>query len=95
VIFILQEALSNVRKHAQAHRVDIDIDNHDDFVMRISDDGCGFDAAVLAARQARHVGMSIMQERASRINARIQIENRDGGGTTVTLTLPHTERQAA
>ncbi|MDC7715042.1 type IV pili methyl-accepting chemotaxis transducer N-terminal domain-containing protein [Vogesella sp. LYT5W] len=95
VIFILQEALSNVRKHAQAHRVDIDIDNHDDFVMRISDDGCGFDAAVLAARQARHVGLSIMQERASRINARIQIENRVGGGTTVTLTLPHTERQAA
>lgn len=95
VIFILQEALSNVRKHAQANRVDIDINNQDDFVMRISDDGCGFDAAMLAARQARHVGISIMQERASRINAHIRIDSRDGGGTTVTLTLPHTERQAA
>ena len=94
VIFILQEALSNVRKHAQAQRVDVNISNEDDFVMTIADDGCGFDDVLVQARKARHVGLSIMQERAARIRASIHISPRAGSGTVVTLTLPRTERQA-
>ena len=94
VIFILQEALSNVRKHAQAQRVEVNISNEDDFVMTIADDGCGFDDAQVQARKARHVGLSIMQERAARIRASIHISPRAGSGTVVTLTLPRTERQA-
>ena len=94
VIFILQEALSNVRKHAQAQRVEVNIRNEDDFVMTIADDGCGFDDTLVQARKARHVGLSIMQERAARIRASIHISPRAGSGTVVTLTLPRTERQA-
>jgi len=94
VIFILQEALSNVRKHAKATRVELNIRNEDDFVMTIADDGCGFDDALVQARKARHVGLSIMQERAARIRASIHISPRAGSGTVVTLTLPRTERQA-
>ncbi|WP_230371356.1 GAF domain-containing sensor histidine kinase [Paludibacterium denitrificans] len=95
VIFILQEALSNVRKHAHAQRVDIRIRNEEDFVMEIADDGCGFDDNLMQVRKNRHVGLSIMQERAARIHANIQFTPRAGSGTIVTLTLPRTERQAA
>ncbi|WP_174874312.1 type IV pili methyl-accepting chemotaxis transducer N-terminal domain-containing protein [Vogesella oryzae] len=95
VIFILQEALSNVRKHAQAEHVSIDIRNEADFVMTIRDDGCGFDQQRFEARKARHVGLSIMQERAARIHGRIAIRPLPGSGTEVCLTLPQTERQAA
>lgn len=95
VIFILQEALSNVRKHAQAHRVQVDIHNDADFRMHIRDDGRGFDQALVASRRASHVGLSIMQERAARIHGQIHIQHHAGGGTEISLLLPHTERHAA
>ena len=92
VIFILQEALSNVRKHAQATQVEIDIDNQDDFNLRIVDNGVGFDAQSVAHKQSRHVGTSIMQERARQIHAHIQITSQVGQGTQVQLTLPNAQR---
>lgn len=95
IIFILQEALSNIRKHAQAHRVQVDIHNDADFVMAIRDDGCGFDEATVETRKNRHVGLSIMQERAARIHSQVIIRSHPSGGTDVCLTLPRTERQAA
>ena len=94
VIFILQEALSNVRKHAQASHVDVRIRNDADLVMTVTDNGCGIDLAEMQSRQARHVGMSIMQERARRIHASIRIEHVPQGGTRVTLHLPEKERNA-
>lgn len=95
LIFILQEALSNVRKHAQAQRVRIEILNHADFSMSIRDDGCGFDEEVVATRRSSHVGLSIMQERAARIRSQISIHPHPHGGTEVQLLLPQSERQAA
>lgn len=94
VVFILQEALSNVRKHAQAQRVQVAVHNLEDFVLAIVDDGCGFDAQAIEARRARHVGMTIMHERASRIGAVIDIQSRPGEGVCVTLTLPKEKRIA-
>ena len=95
VIFILQEALSNVRKHAHARRVTVEIHNDADFCMLIRDDGCGFDEDLVASRRASHVGLSIMQERATRIHGQISVQAHQDGGTEVSLLLPHTERQAA
>ena len=92
VIFILQEALSNVRKHAQATLVVIDIDNQTDFNLRIMDNGVGFDAQSVAHKQSRHVGTSIKQERARQIHAHIQITSQVGQGTQVQLTLPNAQR---
>ena len=91
-IFILQEALSNVRKHAQAHQVEIDIQNHEDFNMLIKDDGVGFDAQAIAHKKSRHVGTSIMTERAAQIHAHIHITSHVGQGTQVQLTLPNAQR---
>lgn len=92
-IFILQEALSNVRKHAQASNVDIRIDNGDDLLMTITDDGIGIDPKLVAERQGQHVGLSIMAERASRIGATVKAERASPiGGTRVTLLLPASAR---
>lgn len=96
VLFVLQEALSNVRKHAQASAVTVRIDNRRDFELHISDNGRGFDPAEVAARsEKQHIGLNIMQERAARMHAQLNIDTRSGGGTTVTLTLPRSERQVA
>ena len=96
VLFILQEALSNVRKHAQAGKVKVLLTNHRDFELHIIDDGIGFDPGEAAGREEnKHIGLGIMHERASRINARLDILSTPGCGTHLSLILPQTERQAA
>ncbi|MFG0228292.1 type IV pili methyl-accepting chemotaxis transducer N-terminal domain-containing protein [Achromobacter sp. 413638] len=95
VLFILQEALSNVRKHSEAARVRVEVEDGRDFVLSISDDGQGYDAEEVAARGEAHVGLHIMRERAARLRAVIKLESRPGQGTRVLLTLPGAERLAA
>ncbi len=92
-IFILQEALSNVRKHAHASTVLVSIKNGDSFEMKIMDDGIGIDPQLLESRKQRHVGLSIMRERAQKISARIEIESEPNQGTTVKFILPREVRQ--
>ncbi|WP_244958844.1 type IV pili methyl-accepting chemotaxis transducer N-terminal domain-containing protein [Neisseria shayeganii] len=92
-IFILQESLSNIRKHAHAQNVTVTFDNRQDFVMTITDDGRGFDPADLSKQSGGHVGLNIMRERALRIHARLELDSSAGGGCTrVCLTLPQQER---
>ena len=94
VIFIIQEALSNVRKHARASRVRIEIDNSSDYTVSVIDDGQGLDPAIVAERQRTHVGLNIMRERASRIGATVEIKSVSPSGTCVRLTIPAHERVA-
>ena len=93
-VFILQEALSNIRKHAHAKHAFIHINNsnHGDFIMRIRDDGVGLDADAMASKRARHVGTAIMLERAQLIHAELQLHSQIGEGTVVELILPSKER---
>lgn len=96
VLFILQEALSNVRKHAHAHKVAVRIANRRDFELYIDDDGSGFDPAEAASRgENKHIGLGIMQERAARMKAKLDISSTPGHGTRISLFLPQAERQAA
>lgn len=89
VIFIIQEALSNVRKHAGATSVVVTIQNFDDLRVSIVDDGVGIDDRLVEERKGQHVGLSIMSERASRIGATVTVERASPlGGTRVTLLLP-------
>ncbi|MFD0666707.1 type IV pili methyl-accepting chemotaxis transducer N-terminal domain-containing protein [Ramlibacter sp. MAHUQ-53] len=88
VLHVLQEALSNVRKHAQARRVTIEIHKGDRWRFVVADDGRGFDAA--AERTQMHVGLKIMQERAAHIGATVAIDSRPGEGTRVSLAVPST-----
>ena len=86
VLHVVQEALSNVRKHAEATHVNLEVVKglHWSFVVR--DNGRGF--AVLDEHGESHVGMKIMHERAARIGAKVSVLSVAGQGTTVTLTLP-------
>ncbi|PSJ80712.1 type IV pili methyl-accepting chemotaxis transducer N-terminal domain-containing protein [Neisseria iguanae] len=91
-IFILQESLSNIRKHAQATRVNVSFHNQDDFEMKIQDNGCGFDTADLNDfTENGHVGLNIMFERAQRIHADLNVASQPGQ-TTISLLLTKKER---
>jgi two-component system nitrate/nitrite sensor histidine kinase NarX len=86
VLHVLQEALSNVRKHAQASQVSLDVDKGERWRFTVRDNGRGFDAE--REQGENHVGMKIMRERAERIGARIALASSSAQGTAVVLTLP-------
>jgi two-component system nitrate/nitrite sensor histidine kinase NarX len=90
-LHVLQEALSNVRKHAKASQVQVNIDKHDQWVLRVHDDGIGFDPDNLGSGPD-HIGLHIMRERAARIGASLQVQASPHKGTTVVLTFPSPHR---
>lgn len=94
VLHIVQEALSNARKHAACTRVDVSLEAGRDYRVAIRDDGRGFDPGEAAALED-HVGLRIMRERAARAGGAVCVRSRPGCGAEVTLTLPSTQRQAA
>jgi two-component system nitrate/nitrite sensor histidine kinase NarX len=86
VLHIVQEALSNVRKHAHATSVGVRVRQAPDWTFEVRDDGCGFDAARSSGES--HVGLRIMRERAARIGARLRVDSAQGKGTAVVLVVP-------
>jgi two-component system, NarL family, nitrate/nitrite sensor histidine kinase NarX len=95
LLFIVQEALSNVRKHAGASRVLVRLEDKHDFTLTITDNGTGFDPNYLNTMGESHVGIDIMRERAQRIDAALSLKSVPGSGTTIMLTLPQAQRRAA
>ena len=85
---IMQEALQNTHKHAQATtvRIEWERDGPATWVLRCADDGVGFDL-MRAARQARSVGLLSMRERAELIGGAFDIRSASGQGTTVSVRL--------
>ncbi|MBK7660195.1 MAG: hypothetical protein IPJ28_14125 [Betaproteobacteria bacterium] len=75
VMHILQEALSNVRKHSGARRVDVDLSRGPGHTFTVRDDGCGFDPGAASGGTSDHVGLRIMQERAARIGATLSVRS--------------------
>ncbi len=88
VLHVLQEALSNIRKHAQARHVDARVSSMPQWRFEIRDDGCGFNMQSVENDTRMHVGLQIMRERAATIGARMLIESHPGNGTCVSLELP-------
>jgi len=87
LIRIVQEALSNVRKHAQANHVWVTChEAEDDLWLEIRDDGKGF-APEDVTRPSQH-GLRGMRERADLIGADFQVISRQQGGTTIRVRLP-------
>ncbi|HET9614479.1 MAG TPA: GAF domain-containing protein, partial [Candidatus Limnocylindrales bacterium] len=83
---IAQEALHNVVKHAAARQVELFVDRRGaTIVLRIRDDGKGFDAASVPDG---HLGLAGMRARAEKIGARFGVESRAGEGTTIEVTVP-------
>jgi len=88
---IVQEALTNVAKHAQASHVDVRL-AHDqrNITVTVTDDGRGFDVpqALGQVGPTQSVGLLGMQERVRLLGGRLDIRSHDGGGTIVRVEVP-------
>jgi PAS domain S-box-containing protein len=85
---ITQEALTNVRKHARAEHVKVDLQRVEQgFHIRIADDGVGFDVPARSG-QSGHLGLVAMRERATIAGGWWTVESRPGHGTVVDCWLP-------
>ena len=87
---IVQEALTNVARHAEASQVSVLLEQRGDSVIGIvEDDGQGFDVeGVLTLRQLKRLGLHGMQERASLVGGKLTVESTPGIGTTVFIEIP-------
>ena len=91
LVRVIQEALTNVRKHARANSARIRIaSGPDEIGISIEDKGRGFDPAILTDEMPRF-GVRTMRERVERVGGRFQIESSPGHGTTVRIYLPVVE----
>jgi PAS domain S-box-containing protein len=85
---IAQEAIANIRKHANARLVEVSVHpKGSGAVMRIHDDGRGFDVGSVEPMPG-HLGFSAMRERAEMAGGMWEIESSPGKGTTVEFWLP-------
>jgi len=87
VLHIVQEALSNVRKHAHAAQVSLHVQQQPAWRFEVQDDGIGFNFDNDQLDET-HVGLRIMKERAQRIGADLDIVSTPGHGSSIILTLP-------
>ncbi len=89
LVRIVQEALANVRKHAQAQAVEVRVARVDsELRVSIVDDGRGFDPARTAGRGERRFGLSVMRERAEGIGGSLTLESTPGKGTRIDVAVP-------
>ena len=86
---IIQEALSNARKHAEASRVQISFETQDGRLqMRVEDNGRGFDPAQVMGDGDGHYGLRTMHERAEQLGGQLSVRSAPGAGTCVIADLP-------
>ncbi|MBI3361639.1 MAG: HAMP domain-containing protein [Chloroflexi bacterium] len=87
---IIQEALTNVRKHAAAAHawVRFDLNGGRAISLTVGDDGRGFDPAVTDRDRRPHFGLHTMRERAEAVGGTFAVTSTPGGGTRVVVTLP-------
>ena len=95
---IVQEALQNVLRHAQARHVEVRLTMDQEAVaVRVEDDGRGFDPAVDqaagSAKGGRHMGIRSMRERTELLQGRFSISSLPGQGTVVTAFIPRKHKE--
>lgn len=96
IMHVVQEALSNTRKHAQATHVSVTVYRQfGELEIEIRDNGVGFDPVNEPKVMSDwHVGLKIMLERTDRIGGECRITSKTGEGTRVKLRLPPNRKEA-
>ena len=85
---VAQEALRNAERHAQASRIYIQLDDADnELVLRITDDGIGFDVKNIELSKDRGIGLTNMRERVERNGGSFQLTSQPGR-TSLTASFP-------
>lgn len=87
---IIQEALTNVRKHAEARKASVALTamKPDQLRVVIADDGQGYTPGSPSNGKARPLGLTSMRERVEALGGTIQVNSQPGSGTQVTVTIP-------
>lgn len=86
---ILQEALTNVRKHANARSVRIAFALEDGWArVTVHDDGRGFDPDTSSSEMEEHVGLRVMHERAEEVGGSLSLQSASGLGTELVVRVP-------
>jgi len=87
LLHIVREALTNIRRHAQARTVRVRVERGQQLAcFMIEDDGCGFDPN--GERGDHHLGLTIMRTRAERSGGQLQISSTPGRGSKIEVYLP-------
>jgi len=87
----VQEALTNIRKHAGATKVNLRLQfQTDKFLVEVRDDGSGFDLSQTldGAIAVGHIGLLGMKQRAEMLGGDVRIKTSEGAGTSITLSVP-------
>lgn len=91
-----REALANIRKHADASRVEVLLDEHGEgYSLVIRDDGKGFDPEQGLRVRPGHLGLPAMRERVEMAGGRMTVTSRAGTGAALEVWLPELDREAA
>jgi signal transduction histidine kinase len=91
IFYIVEEAVGNARKHAEAELISVNVQRRDDMVIvEIADNGVGFDTGAVDANydQRGSLGMVNMRERTELLDGTLRIESAEGRGTTITVVIP-------
>lgn len=92
ILMGLQEAVGNALRHGGATDVKVTFSfRRDGLVIRVRDNGCGFDPAAVEAGGG-HLGLRSMRERTARLGGKIRIASEIGVGTLVVVRLPYGEK---
>ena len=92
---VVQEAMTNVVRHAQAGRVDVLVEHRGDRILvMVEDDGVGFEPNL--KQVGNHLGLLGMRERAEALGGTLTVESAPGAGTTIVVEVasadPHPDR---
>jgi signal transduction histidine kinase len=88
---VVQEALTNVRKHAQTRRIRVELRRRgDEIYLEVRDFGRGFDLTVVSVENGpgERVGLAGMRERVSALGGKLEIDSRPAVGTSVNVIVP-------
>ena len=92
ILKILQEALSNIQKHAQANKVSIHVMNSKrHMILSVEDNGIGFGPEIIDENGAEHFGLQNLRERVRILKGKFKIDSKSGSGTKIMVKIPYEE----
>jgi signal transduction histidine kinase len=98
LFYIVEEAVNNARKHAQADLISVTVNKQDDvIIVQIADNGVGFNTNAVNTNyeQRGSLGMVNMRERAEVLEGSLSIDSEEGRGTIITVLIPLTSPNGA